>query len=195
MVISGGVNIYPQEIENTLLTHAEVIDVAVFGVPDDDLGEKLAAVIQLSDGAHADEEKATELRELCRALGGGIKVPKLIRFCPAFPRLDNGKVLKRLLRDRVLSEPLPRATFGSLASAWHTDPEIPKNENAGNHYCPVNASAKPQRANTGAALRAILFGVDLKFDGSFVGGFSRLTTWGDCSECWKNAVCATHGVW
>lgn len=117
MVISGGVNIYPQEIENTLLTHAEVIDVAVFGVPDDDLGEKLAAVIQLSDGAHADEEKATGLRELCRALGGGIKVPKLIRFCPAFPRLDNGKVLKRLLRDRVLNEPLPRATFGSLASA------------------------------------------------------------------------------
>ena len=63
-----------------------------------------------------------------------------------------------------------------------------------NHYCPVNVTVKRRRANTGAALRAILFGADLKSDGPFFGGFPRLTTLGNSSECWQNAVCTTHGV-
>lgn len=103
-VISGGVNIYPQEIENTLLAHPDVEDVAVFGVPDEDLGEKLAAVIQLSAGVTANAATALAMQAHCRAAGGSIKTPKLIRFCPEFPRTDSGKVQKARLRAQFLQE-------------------------------------------------------------------------------------------
>lgn len=103
-VISGGVNIYPQEIENTLMTHPDVQDVAVFGVPDEDLGEKLAAVIQLVDGSAGDAHHAQALRAYCKATGGSIKTPKLIRFCVEFPRTDSGKVQKARLREQFLRD-------------------------------------------------------------------------------------------
>lgn len=117
MVISGGVNIYPQEIENTLLLLPGVLDAAVFGVPDDDLGEQLVAVIQIADAAGATAEKANEILAHCRSRGGSIKTPRLIRFCTDFPRLDTGKVQKRFLRERVLAEPLPWASSGPLMGA------------------------------------------------------------------------------
>lgn len=102
MVISGGVNVYPQEVENTLLTHPDVMDVAVFGVPDDDLGERLVAVVQLMPGANDGDAKARELQDFCKQAGGSIKTPKLVTFCADFPRQDNGKVQKNQLRDQYL---------------------------------------------------------------------------------------------
>lgn len=117
MVISGGVNIYPQEIENILLEHPRVADAAVFGVPDEDLGEKLAAVVQLVDGAPGDTPTADELFALCRSRGGGIKTPRLLRFCVDFPRGDTGKVQKRFLRDRIVQEPQPWPATGTLPTA------------------------------------------------------------------------------
>lgn len=117
MVISGGVNIYPQEIENNLLAHPEVVDAAVFGVPDDDLGEKLVAVVQLNSGLTGDAAKAIELQEFCRQQGGSIKTPRLLRFCTVFPRLDTGKVQKRFLREQLVREPQPWAAVGQLLVA------------------------------------------------------------------------------
>ncbi len=103
-VISGGVNIYPQEIENTLMTHPDVQDAAVFGVPDEDLGEKLVALIQLIDGAHATAEQAQALQAFCKVAGGSIKTPKLIRFCRDFPRTDSGKLPKASLRAQFMQD-------------------------------------------------------------------------------------------
>jgi long-chain acyl-CoA synthetase len=107
MVISGGVNIYPQEIENTLMSHDAVSDVAVLGVADEDLGERLVAVVQPSESVKPDAALARELQGFCRVAGGSIKVPKDIRFMAAFPRLDNGKIQKRRLRDLFPTLPAP----------------------------------------------------------------------------------------
>ncbi|MFD1710700.1 AMP-binding protein [Ottowia sp. GY511] len=103
-VISGGVNVYPQEVENTLLSHPDVQDAAVFGVPDEDLGEKLAAVVQLAHGAAGDAAAAQALQAYCKAEGGAIKTPKLIRFCTEFPRTDSGKILKAGLRQQFMQD-------------------------------------------------------------------------------------------
>ena len=102
MVISGGVNVYPQEVENTLLSHPDVLDAAVFGVPDEDLGERLVAVVQLIPGAQCGESKAAELKAFCKAAGGAVKTPKQIEFRSDFPRLDTGKVQKSRLREQYL---------------------------------------------------------------------------------------------
>lgn len=103
MVISGGVNVYPQEIESVLLSHPDVLDAAAFGVPDDDLGERLVAVVQLADGVEGDAEKERALKAHCRAKLGGVKTPKSVIFRSDFPRLENGKVQKHLLRDWFLN--------------------------------------------------------------------------------------------
>lgn len=87
-VISGGVNIYPQEVEDLLTAHDDVLDAAVFGVPDEDLGERLVAIVRLVDGIAATAAKAAELQEYCRRSAGGIKTPKMIEFrADDFPRL------------------------------------------------------------------------------------------------------------
>jgi acyl-CoA synthetase (AMP-forming)/AMP-acid ligase II len=99
MIISGGVNIYPQETENVLIEHPAVADVAVIGVPDDEMGEAVKAVVELVDPATATPELATELVEHCRARLAGFKVPRSIDFVDALPRSDNGKLYKRLLRE------------------------------------------------------------------------------------------------
>jgi long-chain acyl-CoA synthetase len=100
MIISGGVNIYPQEVENLLVTHPKVMDVAVIGVPDDDLGEAVKAVVQPVDWEDAGPELAQELVEFCRAYLAAYKCPRSADFAPELPRLDTGKLLKRVLRDR-----------------------------------------------------------------------------------------------
>ncbi len=102
MVISGGVNVYPLEVENTLLSHPDVMDAAVFGIPDDDLGERLMAVVQLKPAVAEDDAKARELQDFCKQAGGSIKTPKLIVFRQDFPREDNGKVQKHRLRNEYL---------------------------------------------------------------------------------------------
>jgi long-chain acyl-CoA synthetase len=99
-IISGGVNIYPQEAEDVLVMHPAVADVAVFGVPNDDLGEEVKAVVQLLDPSQAGDEMAAELLAFCRAHLAAFKCPRTIDFDPALPRQDTGKLYKRLLKDR-----------------------------------------------------------------------------------------------
>ncbi|MEO1043371.1 MAG: acyl-CoA synthetase [Pseudomonadota bacterium] len=100
MIISGGVNIYPQESENILITHPKVADCAVIGVPDEDFGEAVKAVVQPMDGVAPSEELAEELLDFCRANLSKIKCPKSVDFDPELPRHPNGKLYKRLIRDR-----------------------------------------------------------------------------------------------
>jgi len=100
MIISGGVNIYPQEAENVLVTHPKVVDVAVFGVPDDEFGEQVKAVVQPRDMAEAGPELEAELLAWCRERLAHIKCPRSIDFEEELPRHPTGKLYKRLLRDR-----------------------------------------------------------------------------------------------
>jgi long-chain acyl-CoA synthetase len=100
MIISGGVNVYPQETENLLVTHPKVIDVAVIGVPDEELGEAVKAVITPRDMGEAGPELERELIAWCRERLSPIKCPKSIDFEAELPRHPTGKLYKRLLRDR-----------------------------------------------------------------------------------------------
>jgi long-chain acyl-CoA synthetase len=104
MIISGGVNIYPQECENLLITHPKVADAAVFGVPNEDLGEEVKAVVQPMPGFSAGPELAAELIEFCAKHLSRQKVPRSIDFEAELPRLPTGKLYKRLLRDRYWGE-------------------------------------------------------------------------------------------
>jgi long-chain acyl-CoA synthetase len=100
MIISGGVNIYPQECENLLISHPKVADAAVFGVPNVDLGEEVKAVVQPLSGVMPGPELAEELIEFCAQSLSRQKVPRSIDFEAELPRLPTGKLYKRLLRDR-----------------------------------------------------------------------------------------------
>jgi acyl-CoA synthetase (AMP-forming)/AMP-acid ligase II len=100
MIIAGGVNIYPQEAENVLVAHPMVLDVAVIGVPDDDLGEQVKAVVQPMEWADAGPELEQELIEYCRSRLAHYKCPRSVDFERELPRLDTGKLYKRALRDR-----------------------------------------------------------------------------------------------
>jgi acyl-CoA synthetase (AMP-forming)/AMP-acid ligase II len=100
MIISGGVNIYPQETENLLSGHPAVLDVAVIGVPNEDLGEEVKAVVQLADPAGAGPELADELITYCRDRLTHFKCPRTVDFVPELPRSATGKLYKRLLRDK-----------------------------------------------------------------------------------------------
>jgi long-chain acyl-CoA synthetase len=100
MIISGGVNIYPQETENLLATHPAVLDVAVIGVPNDDLGEEVKAVVQPADPAGAGPELADQLISFCRDHLAHFKCPRTVDFVDELPRLPTGKLYKRLLRDQ-----------------------------------------------------------------------------------------------
>jgi len=99
MIISGGVNVYPQETENVLITHPKVYDVAVIGTPHDDLGEQVHAVVQLEPGIKPSPELAQELIDFCRSQLSHIKCPRAVDFRDQLPREPNGKLLKRLIRD------------------------------------------------------------------------------------------------
>ncbi len=99
MIISGGVNIYPQEIENHLIGHPKVTDVAVIGGPHADMGEEVIAVVQPADMAQAGDALAAELTAFCRTALSGIKTPRRIDFRAELPRHPTGKLYKRLLRD------------------------------------------------------------------------------------------------
>ena len=99
MIISGGVNIYPQEIENHLVTHFKVQDVAVIGGPHDEMGEEVIAVVQPLDMADAGDALREELIAYAREKLSGVKIPRRIDFRAELPRHDTGKLYKRLLRD------------------------------------------------------------------------------------------------
>ncbi len=99
MIISGGVNIYPQEAENVLAMHPKVYDVAVFGVPNEDFGEEVKAVVQPAEGVEAGPELARELIAYCREKLADVKCPRSIDFRDELPRHPTGKLYKRLLKD------------------------------------------------------------------------------------------------
>ncbi|CAN0606452.1 unnamed protein product, partial [Ectocarpus sp. 12 AP-2014] len=96
-IISGGVNIYPQEVENLLITHDKVADVAVFGIPNEEFGEEVKAVVQPQNWVDATDEVAIELVEWLRERLSNFKIPRSIDFRQDLPRLDNGKLYKRHL--------------------------------------------------------------------------------------------------
>ena len=100
MIISGGVNIYPQETESHLITHPKVHDVAVIGVPNDEMGEEVKAVVVPAAGCAAGPALADELIQFCRAHIAHYKCPRTIDFATELPRTETGKMQKRKLRDR-----------------------------------------------------------------------------------------------
>lgn len=107
MIISGGVNIYPQEAENLLLEHPLVLDVAVIGVPHADYGEEVKAVVELRDPHNASDATAQALLAFCRDRLSHIKCPRSIDFATGLPRTDTGKLLKRLVRDQYRARQAP----------------------------------------------------------------------------------------
>lgn len=102
MVISGGVNIFPQEVEDRLIVHPMVEDVGVFGIPNHEYGEEVKAVVQLVDDVVATPALAVALIDYCREHLAGYKCPKSIDFDPLLPREPTGKLYKRKLRARYL---------------------------------------------------------------------------------------------
>lgn len=100
MIISGGVNIYPQEVENLLVTHPEIDDAAVFGVPHADFGEEVKAVVQPRDWARATPAFAAELLDFCRAQLADVKCPRSVDFEQQLPRTETGKLFKKELKAR-----------------------------------------------------------------------------------------------
>ncbi len=104
MIISGGVNIYPQETENLLITHPKILDAAVFGVPNEDLGEEVKAVIQPVEGVIPNDELVDEIMIFCRERLSQQKCPRSIDFEDELPRLPTGKLYKRLLKDKYWEE-------------------------------------------------------------------------------------------
>ncbi len=99
MIISGGVNIYPQEIEDLLVTHPAVADAGVIGVPDPEMGESVLAVVQPAQPGAGGDDLAAELDRFCRDHLAGFKCPRRFCFADELPRLPTGKLLKRKLRD------------------------------------------------------------------------------------------------
>ncbi len=100
MIVSGGVNIYPQEAENLLIMHPKLVDAAVFGVPNDEFGEEVKAVVQSVEDVTPGPDLEAELIEYCRAHLAGYKCPRTVEFDPELPRDPNGKLYKRRIRER-----------------------------------------------------------------------------------------------
>jgi fatty-acyl-CoA synthase len=100
MIISGGVNVYPQEIEDVLTLHPAVADVAVIGVPDPDMGERVLALVQPAPDVVPDAELAEALAAHVRSRLAGYKVPRAVEFVERLPRTPTGKLAKGSLRDR-----------------------------------------------------------------------------------------------
>jgi acyl-CoA synthetase (AMP-forming)/AMP-acid ligase II len=101
LILSGGVNIYPREIEDVLIQHPSVLDVAVIGVPSLEFGQDVKAVVELKAGARESEELGAEMIAFCRERIAAYKCPKTVDFA-VLPRLPNGKMLKRELREHYL---------------------------------------------------------------------------------------------
>ena len=99
MIISGGVNIYPAEIEAVIAEHAGVADVSVIGIPNEEYGEEVKAIVECSEGYVANDDFASEILRLCNEKLAGYKRPKSIDFVDTLPRTGTGKILKRTLRE------------------------------------------------------------------------------------------------
>ena len=105
LILSGGVNVYPQEIENAISQHPQVQDVAVVGVPDDVFGQVPKAVVQLRDHSLASEQLAREIIAFCMTHLSKVKMPRSLVFEEALPRLETGKLLRRVLKEKYLANP------------------------------------------------------------------------------------------
>lgn len=112
MIVSGGVNIYPQEVENHLITHPAVRDVAVIGVPNVEFGEEVKAVVELTEGSASGPELERELIAFCRREIADVKCPRTVDFRKALPREPTGKLLKRVLRDEYWQGTSSRLVVG-----------------------------------------------------------------------------------
>jgi acyl-CoA synthetase (AMP-forming)/AMP-acid ligase II len=113
MIISGGVNIYPQEIENVLVLHPQVTDVAVFGIPNEEFGEEVKAVVQPDKMTDAGPQLEQELIGFCQKHLAKFKCPKSVDFERELPRHPTGKLFKRLLKDRYWSAAKAMGTFAA----------------------------------------------------------------------------------
>jgi acyl-CoA synthetase (AMP-forming)/AMP-acid ligase II len=132
MIISGGVNIYPQEAEDVLVAHPKVLDVAVLGIPDPDFGEQVKGIVQPVSMADAGPELEAELIAYCRSNLASYKCPRSIDFDAQLPRSDAGKLYKRRLKDRywnqpAAGEPVAGATLGRVDTRLA---ELPRPESA-----------------------------------------------------------------
>ena len=110
MIVSGGVNIYPQEIEDVLVLHPSVADVAVFGVPNDEMGEEVKAVIEPAEGVAATPELAAAIMAFCREHLSHYKCPRSVDFIETMPRGENGKLYKKPLREAYWANAAPKPT-------------------------------------------------------------------------------------
>jgi long-chain acyl-CoA synthetase len=110
MIVSGGVNIYPQEIEDVLVLHPAVADVAVFGVPEPEMGEEVKAVVQPAPGVVSGPELEAELIAFCRGQVSHYKCPQSVDFTELLPRGENGKLYKKVLRETYLANSAPSTT-------------------------------------------------------------------------------------
>jgi len=99
MIISGGVNIYPAEIECEMVLHPQVADVAVFGIPHEEWGEEVKAVVELRSGVEPGEQLVEDIKSFCAGKLAKYKIPRTIDFIDHLPREANGKLIKRKLRD------------------------------------------------------------------------------------------------
>ena len=99
MIITGGVNVYPAEIEGLLVTHPQIADAAVFGIPNEEYGEEVKAVVQLLDHDEAGDALASDLILWMKERLSSVKVPKSVDFMEQLPRMDNGKLYKRHLME------------------------------------------------------------------------------------------------
>jgi long-chain acyl-CoA synthetase len=99
MIISGGVNIYPAEIECEMVMHPKIADVAVFGIPNEDWGEEIKAVVELKHGVEPSDELRQDIWAFCEDRVAKYKMPRTIDFIDKLPREANGKLIKRKLRD------------------------------------------------------------------------------------------------
>ncbi len=102
LILSGGVNIYPAEIETVLITHPKVADVAVFGIPHEDWGQEVKAVVQPAEGVEADAALTEELLAFAATRLAKYKMPRSIDYLDELPRDPNGKLYKRKLRERYV---------------------------------------------------------------------------------------------
>ena len=105
LILSGGVNIYPREIEDALALHPAVGDIVVFGIPDEEMGQRVHAVVQPAVPGSGTPELADELIGFCRSRIAHYKAPRSLSFEDELPRLPSGKMLRRLLMDRYRSLP------------------------------------------------------------------------------------------
>jgi long-chain acyl-CoA synthetase len=118
IIISGGVNIYPAEIEAELSCHPKVADIAVFGVPNDDWGEEIKAVVQPADGVSATPDLTAELLTFAATRLAKFKLPRTIDYLPALPRDPNGKLHKRGLRAPYWAADQPTVDRTGTALSW-----------------------------------------------------------------------------